>query len=226
MGSLRLRLFGFPVEIQPSFWILALFVGYYGYGSKRAFLWIAVVLSSVLVHELGHATLARYYGQEPGIQLHALGGLTIWRPVTPLGRGQQVLIALAGPGAGLLLGVAALAALIASGGAARGETVAPSATVTALEVIAITNLFWSAVNLLPVLPFDGGHVLLHALGPRRRRLAVTISLVFGLLAAVWFVSRGSLFAAALFAFGGVGNFLAARRQNEVVARSDEQGGRP
>src|SRR3954464_2107326 len=39
-------------------------------------LWMGIVSLSVLVHELGHATVARVFGYRPSIQLVGLGGLT------------------------------------------------------------------------------------------------------------------------------------------------------
>ena len=74
-------------------------------------------------------------------------------------RRDMVLVALAGPGMNLLLaivGTAILAATIASGGAQNGA--AHILADNALNFVLI-NIFLAVFNLLPVPPFDGGHVV-------------------------------------------------------------------
>jgi Zn-dependent protease len=205
VGVLRFRLFGFPVAVQPGFWILALIIGA---GARRSAaevaILIGVIVVSVLAHELGHAATARFYGQEPRITLHMLGGLTSWALSRPQGRTASILITLAGPGAGFALATVAFAALMIIPGDTRPELV------MALNALLAVNVFWSAVNLLPVLPFDGGQIMAAALGPARRKLSATLSLVFGLVAAVVFWRAGLLLGAAFFAMGALQSFFAAR----------------
>jgi Zn-dependent protease len=182
-GGLRFSLFGFPVRIHIWFLIVAGIIGLSGPEPNlaRAAVWIGVVLVSVLVHELGHAFAARTVGAEPTIDLYALGGLTAFSPPRPLGRWQSVGISLAGPFAGFLLGF-----LVLSGAAALGTdrpspfvgTDAPIVDVLVGASIWV-NLYWGVVNLLPILPLDGGNVvrsLLPGDGDRRDRLATGISL--------------------------------------------------
>jgi Zn-dependent protease len=75
-------------------------------------------------------------------------------------RRDMVLVALAGPGMNLLLalvGTAILAAtMVVSGGARTG--VAAFVAANALNFLLI-NIFLAVFNLLPVPPFDGGHVV-------------------------------------------------------------------
>jgi Zn-dependent protease len=207
VGVLRFRLFGFPVAVQPGFWILALIIAA---GAQRSAaevaILIGVIVASVLAHELGHAATARVYGHEPRITLHMLGGLTSWAVRRPQGRTASILITLAGPGAGFALAVAAFVALLFVPKDARPELV------LGLNALLAVNVFWSAINLLPVLPFDGGQIMAAALGPARRKLAATLSLVFGLVAAFVFWRAGLLLGAAFFAMGAIQSFLAAREQ--------------
>ena len=75
-------------------------------------------------------------------------------------RRDMVLVALAGPGMNLLLalvGAAVLAVTIMAAGGARDGVPAFVAT-NALNFILI-NIFLAVFNLLPVPPFDGGHVV-------------------------------------------------------------------
>jgi len=81
-------------------------------------------------------------------------------------RRDMILVALAGPGMNLLLGLvgcAILAATLAmSGGAKTGASSFIAAN--ALNFVLI-NIFLGVFNLLPVPPFDGGHVLEGLLPP-------------------------------------------------------------
>lgn len=179
--ELRFHLGPFPVAIEPIFWLVALLFGLMGkeptLGSVAT--WVAIVFVSVLVHELGHALAAQLLGSRAAIRLYSFGGLTLHEgKLTRLG---EVAMSLAGPFAGLLLGSAAYAGLVFARSA--GE-----ATQQALRTIWFFNFFWALLNLAPVLPLDGGHVLLGVLGPRRRRAA----LLAGGLAALGIVAGAVL----------------------------------
>lgn len=218
MGAIRFRLFGFPVQIQLGFWLLALIIGVRPDRPwTDAVIWLGVILVSVLVHELGHAFAARRYGQDPIIVLHMFGGLTSWRSNEELGRKRRVLVTLAGPGAGFALAILAYIALVGathfSGGAKETQPI----WIEAIALLAFANVFWSVINLLPVLPFDGGQVLATALGPQRIKLSATVSLVFGLIAAFVLYRMGSMLGALLFAMGGVSNFLSAMQAPKAEA---------
>jgi Zn-dependent protease len=183
-GGLRFSLFGFPVRIHLWFLVVAALIGISGPEPSlpRAGVWIAVVVVSVLVHELGHAFAARTIGAEPTIDLYALGGLTAFSPPRPMGRWQSIGISLAGPFAGFLLGF-----LVLSGAAALGmDHPGPFVTTDAALIDVVigasvwVNLYWGAVNLLPILPLDGGNVvrsLLPGDEAKRDRLATVVSLV-------------------------------------------------
>jgi Zn-dependent protease len=90
-------------------------------------------------------------------------------------RRDMVLVALAGPGMNLLLaliGTAILAATISVSGGARGgasELVAQNA----LNFLLI-NIFLAVFNLLPVPPFDGGHVVEGVMPPAAARRFASI----------------------------------------------------
>ena len=154
------RLFGFPIFVSWSaLVILAIIVVQNGVDTTselvRALAYAGIVFGSILVHELGHALVAtRIFGLGPAaILLHGFGGVTRFRP--PKKSWHAFVTALAGPSAGLLLGlVAVFVALVAP---------VPDRVAGVLDVIATINIFWSLFNLLPMLPLDGGNMLLHAL---------------------------------------------------------------
>jgi Zn-dependent protease len=154
------RLFGFPIFVSWSaLLILGIIVLQGGVDTTSDLVWAlsyaGIVFGSILVHELGHALVAtRIFGLGPAaILLHGFGGVTRFR--TPKKNWHAFVTALAGPSAGLLLGlVAVFVALVAP---------VPDRVAGILDVVATINIFWSLFNLLPMLPLDGGNMLLHAL---------------------------------------------------------------
>jgi Zn-dependent protease len=117
--------------------------------------WLVVVFISVLLHELGHALVARRFGLSPQITLYSMGGLTSWSEVTEIPPLKHVAISLAGPAAGFLLG----GVLLLAGPPLL--TAVPSELLTvAYQDLLWVNIGWGVFNLFPILPLDGGHVLL------------------------------------------------------------------
>jgi Zn-dependent protease len=190
------RLFGFPIFVSwTAILILALLVVQGGGDTPTDLAWAvaygAVVFGSILVHELGHALVAtRVFGLGPAdIVLHGFGGLTRFRP--PKKSWHAFVTDLAGPSAGLALGLAALvAALVAP---------IPERAALFLDTVATINIFWSLFNLLPMIPLDGGHMLLHglqtALAPATaltiaRGVSIVVAVAAGIAGWVWL---GSVF---------------------------------
>ncbi len=180
--DIRFRAGPLPVVIEPTFWLGALLLGDPRDLSPRLLVWVAVVFVSVLAHELGHATAGLAFGVRSRIRLHMFGGLTL--PERALPRWHDVLMSLAGPGAGFALG--GLLWLIDR--AFVVETWGPL-WLHAVEYGIWVNVLWGVLNLLPVLPLDGGHVLLGVLGPRRHRWVLGIG---GVVAASGALAAGAL----------------------------------
>jgi Zn-dependent protease len=200
---LRFHLGPFPIHVAPSFLLAAAVLGFpFMNDLTRVALWIVVVFLSVLVHELGHALVGKALGGQPEIRLEGFGGVTFPRLPAPPSAISQIGLSLAGPLAGLLPGVAGWAI-------ERYVGVEPgSAVAIASELAVETSLFWTALNLLPVLPLDGGHVLLAALQgirkkPSVRAASIISACVAGLAAAAAWLLLGQIFVAlwlAMFAF--------------------------
>lgn len=164
----------------------------------------AVGLSALVAHELGHALCALAWGSRAKIVLHALGAHTEIEPALP--RGREIVAALMGPIVSLAFGLA-LAAL---------RMLFPGHEW--LKVPIGVNLAWGVINLLPLLPFDGGRMLLAFVGQQRRASTLLIS---GILAAIVAVEGLAVVhsAALAFLFGAaaVASLLAwaRRRQLEI-----------
>jgi stage IV sporulation protein FB len=152
------KVLGFPIHIGFSALLIALWIGWsFGGGQlANAAVFTAVMFGSILVHELGHAVVGRRLGLRPtGIVLHGFGGLCTYSRAPDARQG--VISAAAGPGAGLLLGLVALAVQLVGGDAL------PAQVQWTLGWLVRINLFWSLFNLVPLYPLDGGHVLWHGL---------------------------------------------------------------
>ncbi|HEY8209932.1 MAG TPA: site-2 protease family protein [Myxococcaceae bacterium] len=187
--SLGFRLGPFPVTVEPTFFLFPL-VAFRA--SWMTLAWAAVIFASVLVHELGHALAARRYGAGASIRLYALGGLT-YHDALPKTR-QRIIVSLAGPGAGFALGLVALAfdlLLPPDRSPVVGFT---------LRALLYANFTWGVVNLLPVPPLDGGHVLEDAVGPRHRFLPYQVGAIVAAAAAVEGYRRWGIVATLMFAY--------------------------
>ncbi|HEY2535450.1 MAG TPA: site-2 protease family protein [Solirubrobacteraceae bacterium] len=172
------RVFGIRIGVGMSwFVVLFLFVIFttpyfhevLGGANTTAYLVsVAVVLSffvSVILHELGHAIVARRNGLSvAGIDLWAFGGLTRMREMasTP---GVQFRVAVAGPLVTLaVILVCALAAGIAAPNGHFAEVATGSGNVRATPVLvwlswlATVNVLVLLFNLIPAFPLDGGQI--------------------------------------------------------------------
>ena len=119
-GDIHFKLLGMPIRIHPLFWLVAVILGANSGGVIEVLIWVAAVLVSILIHELGHALVIRAFGFHPWIVLYGMGGLTIHDPAenynskanTPLG---QISISIAGPLAGFLLAAVLLGSALFGG---------------------------------------------------------------------------------------------------------------
>ncbi len=141
-----------PILIHPFFWLLATFIGWVNSGGNLygALMWIGVIFFSVLIHEYGHALTSCLFKQKARIQLVALGGLTSYEG-PKLKFWQQFLIVFNGPLFGFFLFLFATFSL-------HTWNLSPP-VYQIFKITQVANLFWTIVNLLPVLPLDGGQLL-------------------------------------------------------------------
>lgn len=214
------RLGRIPVRIHPWFWLTALLLSGGDIQNPRVVLiWIGVVFVSVLVHELGHAFAGILFGLTPQIDLHGMGGTTSWTAGRPIGHVKSIVVSVAGPFAGLLIAIAITVAF-AYGWAPRNEWVA-----TAAGLARQINIVWGVINLIPLLPLDGGNVMrsfLHLLTKNRgERPARYVSILVATAGLAWAVKHHQLwlgFLAGLFAFRNI----QALRALDAVAEEEAQ----
>jgi Zn-dependent protease len=136
---------GFPVELNVSF-LLLLGLVLLAFGGIAGVALVLLVFASVLVHELGHAVVARKLGVHvAGIELSFFGGAAKMVQL-PRTANHEVAIAAAGPIVSLVLGGLGLGL-----GSAFHSTL--------LSWIGWTNFIIAVFNLIPALPMDGGRIL-------------------------------------------------------------------
>jgi Zn-dependent protease len=153
---MRFRIGKIPVRVQPAFFLVALLLGASGGDVRTVVAWVLIVFGSVLLHELGHAAAGLAFGLEPSIELHTMGGTTSWTSTRPLRTAARVVISLAGPFAGFVV-----AAVVLALGPEAFARFAGGPLV--YESLLFVNLTWGVLNLVPMLPLDGGNVMRHLL---------------------------------------------------------------
>ncbi len=176
-------LFGFPIDLNVSFLIL-LGVVFLAFGGMTGVVIVALAFGSVLLHELGHALVARRLGvRVTGIELGFLGGAAkmVDMPRTPR---HEIEIAAAGPAVSLVL-------------AGAGLGLGAALNVPLLATIGWINLVLAGFNLIPALPMDGGRILRAALATRMSfvqatEISVKVARVVAVAFAVWGLATGSV----------------------------------
>ena len=224
--DVNFRVFGVPVRIHPLFWLVSLIWAGRSPPSV-AVVYVVAILISITIHELGHVMAFRYFGTRSYVVLHAFGGLAIpagqygfsRARMTPLARG---IIAFAGPAvqilsAYLLFGVLKLAGVTAGFPFEGIFGFIPAASLDSTYFSFFVNnyffisIFWALINLLPIIPLDGGQiaqVMFESADPRTgTRQALILSMIMsGLIAALMFFQFGSWFSAIFFVYLGAMNY--------------------
>ncbi|MBL9131184.1 MAG: hypothetical protein JNG86_08300 [Verrucomicrobiaceae bacterium] len=169
---LRFTLFGFPILIHWMFWLnTALMGGALSASSPEAFRgvigWVIAVLVSITIHELGHAFAMRGFGDHRvGIVLYAFGGYAQGSQLYT--RAQDIQLTAAGPGLQIACGLAV--------GWAMTIWRIPNLWLRDVcDAFTVVSIFWALLNLVPILPLDGGRLCAAFLG--KIRTALIISLV-------------------------------------------------
>ncbi len=180
---------------------------------------------SILLHEFGHALVARREGMEiDGITLWLFGGVARFKGMFP-SAGAEFRIAVAGPLVSLVLG--GLFVLVAFG--LRGPEQADGVAAW----LGYINFALLVFNLLPALPLDGGRVLRSLLWGARGSfewatgVAATIGRGFGylfILGGVALLIFEGVFSGAWLAFIGWFLLQAAGAEDQYLATRQALGG--
>lgn len=218
-----------PVRVNPFFLVLIGLIGWINSSTlEGTLIWAAVIFFSVLVHEFGHALTAVFFNQKAEIELYGFGGVTKRRG-PPLKLWQEFLIVLNGPLAGFFLFFLAYFII-----GSLPEEKKVTFWMYGLEVMVYVNLFWTIVNLVPVHPLDGGHLLRIILegmfGIKGIKVALFLSMAIAAGAGLFFLKFGGLLMGAVFfilafesyrSFQGAMSLTDADRSEEMQERLKE-----
>jgi Zn-dependent protease len=168
-GGLKIgRLAGIPISIHPLWLVIVALITWslgstyypdqapgiapvaaYALGLVSALL----LFASILLHELGHAVVARRYGVEiEGIELWLLGGVAKVKGAAHQ-PSEELRFALAGPAVTVVIAAVFWLALLAL------PSSTPDAVTALLAYQALINTAILVFNMLPAFPLDGGRVL-------------------------------------------------------------------
>lgn len=188
------KIWGIPIRLHWTFvlvigWLVYLGIPDWQYfrGQRAIWMFIAVfaVFLCILLHELGHAFMARRYGvQTLQIMLSPIGGQAILERMPKQPR-KELLVALAGPIVNVLLAIGALpflywvpteklAYLPQFFGNPNGNTFLRLDMDERFIVgFVLLNFLVALFNLIPAFPLDGGRILRALLSMRMNKLGAT-----------------------------------------------------
>lgn len=223
---LSFTLFRFSVRLHWSFAIVLLFV----LDSDLPLLaiggWVVVVFVSILIHELGHAFMARRAGAVVDtITLYAMGGLTAWRSgYQRISSAQRVAVSAAGSGIQVLCGLSVYG-LVEFGVFGRYADALMRSPVQvdfwsagfredylafAACAFVWVSVFWGLLNLVPIAGLDGSHILRESMikvDPQSGVMhAKIIGLIFAVLVSVVLYQQGFRLAPFIFLWFAVRDF--------------------
>lgn len=219
---------GIGVYIHWSFWLLPAWIllsaGGGFAGALTSVVFVFAVFGCVVLHELGHALMARQFNiGTRDITLYPIGGVASLERM-PRRPAHELAIALAGPAVNVLI-AAALFAVLVLGDIGTQGLLLDFAGGSFLAKLLFVNLALVVFNMLPAFPMDGGRVLRAFMAMRLPYLRATemavrvgqaVAVVLGL---VGLFSGGTLLFVALFVY------LAAQAEL-AMARASEQAGPP
>lgn len=153
---------GVPVRFHFTFWIGLIWLIFIGVGGQQSVagntIYVVSLFASVLLHEAGHAVVARRFGIGTlEIVMLPLGGLArLERQPKPA---EEFWVALAGPLVNFVLGASMLAVSYAKGQSVSLDDWTKATDANLLPRLAVANLILAFFNLLPAFPMDGGRVV-------------------------------------------------------------------
>jgi len=210
------RVAGIDLYLHPTF-LLILLPGVFGGGLSVLF--IVALFGCVVLHELGHALMARKFGIETrDITLYPIGGVARLERM-PRAPGAELLIALAGPAVNFLI----VAGLMAFGLLDFGSGDSAAFLGDFLDSLLVVNLVLGVFNLIPAFPMDGGRVLRALLSgwlgrARATTIAATIGRTLAMAFGVYALLHFNLLQVALAAF----IYMAAGAEEQGVLAEEWQ----
>ena len=223
--------FGIPVFIHWTFSFIILFVSYVAYSEGMATneilafsLYIFCLFLCVILHEYGHALMARRYRiATHDIIVTPIGGLARLNGIPKDPKG-ELLIAFAGPMVNLVLAFLIFGVLSILGIGWIIPDVEDlrvlSNPIGFVHMLLILNIVLFVFNLIPAFPMDGGRVLRALLSFKMDRVKATlIASVIGRILAVAFVAFAAYNKLPGLLFIGIFIFMMAGKEYQRVKQT-------
>jgi Zn-dependent protease len=153
--------FGIGIYVHWTFVLLPALVLFQGWSEGGAlwaalqFLLVLAVCGCIVLHELGHALMARYFHiGTRDITLYPIGGVARLEKMTTRPH-EEILIALAGPAVNFVISGVLATLMVMLFGLSLGT----GHLGQFLLILTASNFLLALFNLLPAFPMDGGRVL-------------------------------------------------------------------
>jgi Zn-dependent protease/CBS domain-containing protein len=218
-ASRAFRLFGVPVRLHFTFIVFIAFVLISARGDQSLManaITIIAFFASILLHELGHASVARKYGiRTLEIVMYPIGGVARLEK-SPRAK-EELWIALAGPAVNVLIAIALGAWLLHVNNTLDLAAFLRPTDDNLITRIAAGNLILAAFNMIPAFPMDGGRVLRAILARHKpedqaTRIAAGAGRIFAVVMAFYALISGQL----ILLFIALFVYLAASQETAVV----------
>ncbi len=224
---------GIPVKIHWTFGLMLLYVVYIAKEeglSVAQGLWfggyISILFLCVILHEYGHALMARRYGiRTLDILISPLGGIARLQRIPPRPL-HEFAVAIAGPLVNVAIAMILSVLVLTVWG---WEVVKENPTdifqlsnpIVFINSTIILNILLFLFNLIPAFPMDGGRILRALLGLKFSRVKATlIASTIGQILAVGFILLAIHFNVITWAFIGLFVILMARSEYNSVKLED------
>jgi Zn-dependent protease len=219
---------GIGVYVHWSFWLLPAWIllssgGGLG-GALSTVLFVFAIFGCVVLHELGHALMARHFNiGTRDITLYPIGGVASLERI-PRRPSQELAIALAGPAVNVVIAAVLFVLLLVVGVGTQGLVFKFTGGSFFVNLL-LVNVALVVFNMLPAFPMDGGRVLRALLAMRLPYLRATeiavrvgqgVAIVLGL---VGLFTGGTILFVALFVFLAAQAELSMARHNELAGSS-------
>lgn len=215
---------GIPIRIHFTFVLLLVWIGMLAYKeeSRVYALLVPSVFFCVVLHELGHALVARIFGVKTrDITLYPIGGVAMLES-RPKPR-EEFWIALAGPAVNVVIALIILPFLSLETGSLQ-SILRGQGGETYLQGLFVANVYLPLFNMIPAFPMDGGRVLRSLLAMvlpevRATQIAGTIGQLLAMGLGLWGLMVGwvGLVLIAFFVFFGAGQEVQATVGMSLVA---------
>ena len=218
---------GIPIRIHATFVLILIWFGMAAAASSRnvprEIAFVLALFACVVLHEMGHAVMARRFGVKTReIVLYPIGGIARLESIP--GGWAELAIALAGPAVNVVLALGCAASLVALHVPRPFQQAMPWENTGLVQKLLWANITLVVFNMIPAFPMDGGRVLraMLALGlgqQRATRIAAVIGQAIAGVFVVGGIFQGNFFLAfiGLFVFLGASQEVAFQTSRHAVA---------